>query len=115
MDSDLLPETAPAKPPGEWMRLELLGHRTRYGLVTEVERFGVKMARLDIFRTGDTAPCLTEFYAANAFYGIGSTSEERARQWADHSYEVRDHLPAALLPAPATQHDVEYDNDGEVA
>lgn len=112
MDSDLLPETAPAKPPGEWMRLELLGHRTRYGLVTEVERFGVKMARLDIFRTGDTAPCLTEFYAANAFYGIGSTSEERARDWADNSYEVRSQSPAALLPPPP--HDIEHDNDGEV-
>lgn len=117
MDSDLTEGAAPAAapPPGTWMRLELLGHRTRCGLVTEVEQFGAKMARIDIFRTGDAAPCLTEFYAPSAFYALGQTTQEKARTWADNSWDLRNQLPAALLPSPADDDATDTARDAEWA
>jgi hypothetical protein len=57
-----------------WAILELMGHRTRAGHVSEVELFGSKMLRLDI--PGAERP---EYYMAAAIYGFRVCTEEEAR------------------------------------
>jgi hypothetical protein len=57
-----------------WAIVELMGHRTRAGLVSEVELFGAKMLRIDI--PGVDSPA---HYSAAAIYGITVCSEETAR------------------------------------
>jgi hypothetical protein len=54
--------------------VELMGHRVRAGLVTEVEMFGTKMLRLDI-----PGKDRFEFYSGAALYGITPCTEEQAR------------------------------------
>jgi hypothetical protein len=60
-----------------WAVLELMGHRTRPGLVKEVEIGGGKMLRVDIH--GEEDVVVTEFYGTSAIYSIRPVSEEIAR------------------------------------
>lgn len=101
MDSEIPLAVTSGPAAGEWLRLELLGHRVRCGLVTEVEKFGIRLARIDLFRSGDAGPVLTEFYAPAALYAAVPVSEDRARRWADESWEIRNQTIAALAPPPA--------------
>ncbi len=58
-----------------YARLELMGHRSRYGLVSEEECFGIKMLRIDIpFPTGN----VTEFYGGASIYALTPVSREIA-------------------------------------
>lgn len=72
-DKDL--KTAPASPPLEiWGRLEIMGHRVRYGRITEIEVFGTKMARVDLVEGG------TELYGGSALYGLKVMTEDEVRK-----------------------------------
>ncbi len=57
-----------------WAVVELMGFRTRAGYVTEVEAFGGKLMRIDIY-TSDTE-FTKEFYGAAALYGIRPATRE---------------------------------------
>lgn len=83
--------------PGEWVLLEVFGHRRHWGLLTEVERFGAKLARIDEFPPDATEPTATHFYGGASIFSITPVTEESARQ------QVGDYRPAAVqsLPAPA--------------
>lgn len=88
-----------------WAVLELLGHRIRYGRVTEVTAFGEPMCRIDI----PTEPPTFELYAGKSIYGLRPASEESIRAY---------HAPRKLLataPAPDDDGDDidldEYDAD----
>lgn len=90
------PVTAPAKPPAEespseYARVEILGYRTHVGRISEVEKFGTKLLRVDVpkgkFENGFT----TYFYGGGSIYGITPCDlafVERAN---------RDQTPPALL------------------
>lgn len=67
---------APQQPFETWARLEIMGHRTHYGLIREIEVFGTKMLRIDTI--GDDAG--THVYGAAAIYGIAVMTEEDCRK-----------------------------------
>jgi hypothetical protein len=66
---------------GFWAILELMGHRRLAGKVTEEERFGVKMCRIDIPQelVDDGAPFVTQYYGGGAIYCLTPSSEAAAR------------------------------------
>lgn len=78
---------------GEWAILELFGHRQLAGRIAEVDRFGVKMCRIDI----PSEPPVTQFYGGSAIYGITITTEEIATKVARRTPPV---THALGLPAP---------------
>lgn len=60
----------------EWCIVELMGHVRIAGLVTEVEKFGSKLGRIDI-PSGDGF--VTQFFNGNSLYRLTPTTEEIAR------------------------------------
>ena len=98
------------KPAGMWAVVELMGHVRLAGFVTEEERFGAKIGRIDS-PTKD-GQIVTRFFGGGSVYRITAVSEEVARQVAlacnpapIHSWE----MPQRQLPAPVD--DVERDGD----
>jgi hypothetical protein len=71
-----------------WALVEIFGHRRHYGRVTEVERFGSKMLRVDVPlpKEGDQAEEVFEtfHYGGAAIFGMTEMSEEACRKWASH-------------------------------
>jgi len=87
-----------------WAVVELMGHVKVAGLVTEEERFGCKMGRIDIpMKEGGLT---TQYFGGSSVYRMTPTTEEVARAIATknqpapiHSWE----LPQAQLPG-TTEH-----------
>lgn len=63
-----------------WARVELMGHRIRYGLCREVEMFGAKLLRVDVT---NSIGVTTEFYGGAAIYCLRPITEEEARKYAE--------------------------------
>jgi hypothetical protein len=63
----------------EWAILELMGHRRLAGRVEEVDRYGVKMCRIDIPDPTDPAKFITQRYGGQAIYCETPCTEETAR------------------------------------
>ena len=59
-----------------WAIVELMGHVRVAGFVTEEERFGVKLGRVDIH---DGDQCVTQYFGGASVYRITPVSEEIAR------------------------------------
>lgn len=63
----------------EWAIVELFGHIRTAGRVSEVERFGVKLMRLDI--PGDDGDFVaTQLIGGAALYRVTPTTEDTARR-----------------------------------
>lgn len=60
-----------------WAVVELLGHRVRYGRVTEVTMFGEAFCRIEI----PADPPTVEHYSGKALYGIREASEASIRAY----------------------------------
>ncbi|MBP2560818.1 hypothetical protein J2857_003587 [Neorhizobium galegae] len=83
-----------------WAIVELMGHRTRPGLVKEVEIAGGKMLRIDI--PISETETVTEFYGTPAIYSIRPATEELVRDQAGYSYrDPRPIRPVDYRPQPA--------------
>jgi hypothetical protein len=67
-----------------WAIVELMGHVRLGGRLTEEERFGVKLGRLDI-PSGETF--VTRFFGGSSVYCITIVSEEAARAVAQRTPE----------------------------
>ena len=91
-------------PPMVWARVEIMGHRVHHGTITEVDQFGVKMLRVDVFAVGDQ-PIATHFYGGAAIYGITKITEEAAREAEAPTWRRQTGVPLAiagpLLTPPA--------------
>ena len=74
-----------------WSIVELMGHVRLAGLVTEEQRFGVTLGRVDIPQ-GDT--WVTQYFGGAAVYRITTTTEKIARAIANPLSQRR---PAGLL------------------
>lgn len=48
-----VPEAPPARPEGEYAIVEVMGHRTYLGRVSEVERFGTKLMQIEPIFMGE--------------------------------------------------------------
>jgi hypothetical protein len=78
-----------------WATLELMGHRTRHGLVREVDYGGGTMLRIEVITTG--APAI-ELYPYHAIFGVRPCSEDEA-----HDRAARMRPPRAPGLAQATE------------
>lgn len=68
-----------------WAIVELMGHRRLGGLVTEEERCGTMMLRVDIPPADDDAQTITQYYGGSVIYALTITDEETARAFADQN------------------------------
>jgi hypothetical protein len=61
----------------EWMLLEIMGHRTRWGRARLEERYGVKMLRIDVPVDGDPNAngWTTHYYGGPAIFSITLSDE----------------------------------------
>jgi hypothetical protein len=102
MDSTILPK----KVDGEmWGILELMGHVRLGGRITEEERFGSKMGRIDI--PNKDGGFTTQFFGGSSVYRLTPTSEEAARHVALNCQPTPVH--SWELPKPALTHAREPD------
>jgi hypothetical protein len=102
-----------------WAIVELMGHVRMAGRLTEEERFGGKMGRLDVPKDDGF---VTTYFTAGSVYRIVPTTEEIARSVASHNQP----RPVSLyeLPKPAAKmaddevidpsYDPEEDEDPEL-
>jgi|SRR6185295_8165239 len=94
-------ETPP--PPFEaWAIVELMGHVRMAGKVTEEERFGSKLGRVDVPR--DDGTFSTHYFGGGSVYRLTPTTEEIARSVAArnqpspvHSWELPKQIEAAIV------------------
>ena len=61
-----------------WAVVELMGHQVIAGVVTEEERFGVMLMRVDVPAVDEHA-AFTKFFGPSAIYAITPCDEESAR------------------------------------
>lgn len=109
-------ENVEAPAPATWAILELMGHRTRAGILTEIERYGQKMARIDIPFGPGPGEFTTEIYGGSAIYSERPCTEEVGRAMAERIGDLRPERPARyqlLAPEPAVV-DAEFEKSGDV-
>jgi hypothetical protein len=90
-----------------WAVVELMGHVRMAGRLTEEERFGGKMGRLDV--PGEEERWTTVYFTAASVYRITPCSEEAARAVALRSKPEPVHQWE--LPAPKRETDAYNDDD----
>ncbi len=82
-----------------WAIVELMGHRTFGGMVSEVEMYGGRLLRLDVFDDEGEEPAMTQYYGSSAIYCITPADESMARQVGRRSMPGRPQ-PAMLSYTP---------------
>ena len=117
--TEVMPPAAPfeALPEGQYAIVELMGHTTLVGRITEIERFGTKMMGIEPLFAGQLLPVVLQGGAA--IYRLTMVSPETAwkrqhkpeQMWALPD-PVRAIVPAALLPAPVAAQPYAYE-DGD--
>lgn len=100
----------------EWVILELMGHRVLAGRLSEVERAGTKLLRIEIPlgtppADGSAEKFFVQDYSGSALYGVTPVPEEVAREKARF---YRPANSAALLGAgpPPAPPELELDEEG---
>src|SRR4051812_39936553 len=103
VDYEVMPPAAPweALPDGDYAIAELMGHSVLVGRISEVERFGAKMAAIEVLFNGQLLPAV--FQGGAAFYRLTHCTREVA--WKRQHKEgwqlpetIRAIVPAGLLP-----------------
>lgn len=99
-------------PPGDYAIVELFGHQTLVGRVTEVERFGTKMLALEAIYRSTLLPA-TLHGGASIYRMTPCDAETAFRQQPRHDWQLpaslRTILPPIALPAASDDLDVERD------
>lgn len=96
------PEPTPL-PAGDYAIVEMLGHRTLVGRITEVERFGTKLMSIEPLYRGELLPAV--LIGGGSIYAFTPCSAEAAAkrgptdEW-QLPTTVRAALPPQLLAAP---------------
>lgn len=101
-----------------WAVVELMGHVKHAGILTEEERFGVKMGRVDVPTPG--GGFVTHLFGGASVYRITFVSEEAARAVAAHnesrpvqSWEMPKANVKALPAKPVEEIDTYDAQDGD--
>ena len=90
-----------ASEPDSWAIVELMGHLTRAGRISEVTKFGAALLRLDVPIPGEPDAFATELFGGNAVYRIRYCTEEIARRAAGDIGDPRPTMALTpRLPAP---------------
>lgn len=97
-------------PPGEYAIVELFGHTTLVGRISEVERFGAKMMALEPLFRSVLLPAV--LHGGAAIYRMTPcTAEQAFSKQPKHDRQlpvsIRCILPAAMLEAPGDVVDAE--------
>lgn len=92
---------ATAAPPDDWALVEIFGHRQHYGRVSEVERFGAKMLRVDV-PADDPDEFETHYYGGSSIFSMTPCSEGVARAY-NERYRPHPVAPVTALPPPAAR------------
>lgn len=107
----------PAETFQQWAILELMGHVKLAGIVTEEERFGTKMGRIDI--PDGNGGFTTQYFGGSSVYRMTPTTEEIARHIAEdnqptpvHPWQLRQ-LTSAAAPVDPDDVDRECVDDDE--
>ncbi|CAB4167962.1 hypothetical protein UFOVP860_71 [uncultured Caudovirales phage] len=110
------PEPWKILPEGEYAIVELMGHTTLIGRISEVEKFGTKMLAMEPLFNGALLGVV--FQGGSAIYRMTPCSREVA--WAKQPKQpyqlpgpILATVPAAALPAPAKDVVVEHDYDDD--
>lgn len=90
-----------------WAIVELMGHVKMAGRVTEEERFGVKMGRIDIPQAD--GGFVTQYFGGSSVYRITPCTEDTARRAA--TLGVPAPVYAWQLPAPQGPSDREVERE----
>lgn len=116
--TEVLPPVAPweALPEGQYAIVELMGHTTLVGRVTEIERFGTKMMGIEPLFAGQLLPVVLQGGAA--IYRLTMVAPEmawKAQHKPEHIWRLPDPIkaivPTALLPAPVPASNWHPDDD----
>ena len=97
-----------------WAILELMGHVRLAGRVSEEEKFGAKMGRIDV---PDGDGFTTRYFGGQSVYSMTPVTEEVARHVAKNVEAAPVHtwdFPKPALPAPVyakTREDYEDDRE----
>lgn len=111
---EVMPPKAPWEdlPEGDYCVVELMGHTVLVGRISEIERFGAKMAAIEVLFGGKLLPAI--FQGGGSFYRLTPCSREVA--WKRQHTEtwslpeaIKAIVPAALLPAPEPVTDEDRD------
>lgn len=105
-----------AMPSGDYAIVELFGHTTLVGRITEVERFGAKMLALEPLFSGQVLAAV--FHGGAAIYRLtpctAKTAWERQHKEAwSLPVSMRTLVPDAALPAPYTASAADGDGGDE--
>lgn len=110
MDATTIEVMPPAKPwealpDGTYAIVELMGHTTLVGRVTEVERFGTKLMGIEILFGGTLLPVVLQ--GGSSVYRFTQVAPDvawKAQHTAERAWSlpepIRAIVPVALLPAP---------------
>lgn len=116
-----MPDTTEAHaapmPAGDYVIVEILGHRTLIGRIEEVERFGTKMLSIEPIFNGALLPAV--LHGGGSIYAMTPCTAEVAFARAPtHRWQlpgsVAATLPPEALPAPAEQQPLSSDDWDEV-
>lgn len=117
--AEVMPPVAPweALPDGPYGIVELMGHTTLVGRVTEVEKFGTKMMGIEVLFGGQLLPLILQ--GGPSIYRFTPCEREiawKAQRRPDQLWSlpepIRAIVPAALLPAPV-QASTAYRDEGD--
>ncbi len=110
VDNPGLGDTAPT--PDEWAIVEIMGHLRRAGRISEVQRFGAALLRVDIPIPGEAEGetlFVSEFFSGSSIYRLRPCSEEIAREAARQIGDPRPAMPVAYrLTGPDPE---DFDDD----
>lgn len=96
-----------------WSIVELMGHNTIAGFVSEQTIAGVAMLRIDVPQVDEDHPAFTKFVSGSAIYGITPTTEDIALH-AAAKLRVRPISPYVVPVPPANRQLVDsYGEPGE--
>jgi hypothetical protein len=83
-----------------WAIVEIMGHNTIAGYISEVAMFGTAMMRVDVPACGDQA-AYTKFYGGSSIYGVTPTTQEIATKAAER-LRIRP-VSEWLVPTPSSR------------
>lgn len=112
MSEDVAPP--PARPEGEYAIVEVLGHRTMVGRISEVERFGTKLCAIEPIFQEQLLPAV--LVGGGSIYQLTTCSAEVAfakapkERWQVPASIVAT-LPPTALPAPDERPFIDPDDE----
>lgn len=111
---DARPDTA--LPEGDYAIVEVLGHRTYVGRVTEVARFGATLMSIEPLFAGELLPAVliggTSIYQFTPCTSAIAAARMPKKRW-QLPASILATLPATALPAPGDHQDAPFGDDIE--